>query len=161
MIGNPDDILKFSPEDAKRIHAKTYIASNAALVVIGKADPGTIRNVYRRHFTKLPASLPQTALQSNFHSDSISLSRVLENISSDRFTFAKRVILEAEIPMEKLQLLTDILTECLSSTLPGGFAKPMQYDDFIASRINVSFDVVNEGEITFPRLSGTGRRHYD
>lgn len=150
IIGHPDQILNFSIDEAMQLHALTHQPRNAALVMIGNLPEANVRESYRRHFTfkteiTLRTRPPEQA--KNFGAERMVVA--VQGIPSGRFIFAKRIVLATPSSKQHLSILVEILADILQSTRAGSLVKPMRYDSFIASWIEIGFDIVSETEITF------------
>ncbi len=149
IIGRSEDILNFNPDEALNLHSQTYIPSNAALVIIGNTSAESVRSLYKKYFAKFNNSnVYQAPSFESFSNDRTTLVSAVNKIPVQRFIFAKRIKLPQALPKVRLFLISNILTDILQSTRPGSLTKPMQYDSFTASWIDVSIDVVSDDEIT-------------
>ncbi len=149
IIGKPGQISGFSIAEALQLHASTHQPANAALVIMGDLPAQSVRDSYRRYFSfNAPnASRPIPPSQVLDYRTEHMVAAV-RDIPAGRFIFAKRVVLPQPVSRQRLSILAEILSDILKSTRAGSLAKPMRYDSFIASWMEIGFDLVSETEIT-------------
>jgi zinc protease len=149
IMGHPEQIMGFDIEEAMQLHALTHQPQNAVLVMIGNLPEQRVRESYRRHFAfnRKPAMQPKPPVVA-MKAGTERMVAAVTGIPTGRFIFAKRIHLATAVSKQHLSVLAEILTDILQSTRAGSLAKPMRYDSFIASWMDVGFDIVSETEIT-------------
>ncbi len=145
VIGNPDAISQFDLGDARRLHQLTHTLKNATLLVTGKSStkqlarwlntmnlPSIDRQV---DVEKLPEiDLPAVVDEQDVDS---------ETIPESTFYFEKLIEFDDCASPAQCDAVFWILRSVVDSTLPGGIANALRFDNFITRTF--SFDLYSLG----------------
>ena len=135
VMGTPESISKMTPKAALELHAHTHVPANAVLFVIGNSELKTTARLVDKHLGGVPAGQPlPRPLPPPFQERREVIETSVEGASLEQIIYLKRVKLEAPITRDELGRQLDLLHAILDSTLEGGLAKPLRYDNFIARR---------------------------
>ena len=134
VIGTPHGIRAFDLDDARRLHQATHQLKNATLLISGKSSPEQLAQWLDT--LKLPSTEQKSGASSP---PDIALSAVVSDRDVDSHT-----IPESTLYYEKLVQLDGcgspaqcdavfwISRSVIDSTLPGGIANALRFDNFIA-----------------------------
>ena len=151
-IGTVESIAALNFEQAMALHAETHVMPSAVLVVIGDIDQSELE----AELKKLPETESQPKAQRK-----LSLFNLAENADETKQfpdkNAAPRLILRRIVKLEKpeqfdvLRAKLSLLEDMLDTNLPGGLAKPIRFDQRIASSFAVSVWPIDEAhaEISF------------
>jgi predicted Zn-dependent peptidase len=150
VIGVPSDIEKFSIKNALKIHQETHNQSNAVLVVSGPVSSKEVKaalakvtfdagNVSKSN-AKTPAPLKAMYLTQN------KTQRVDVDAAGlpAQLIWRKIVKLKEPVQMDLLEARVAFLHDILDTNLPGGIAKPLRFDAFIAESYQLSITALDE-----------------
>ena len=149
VIGTPDDIMAFTYDQAKALHAETHRPDNAVLVITGDV---TLRQLNRAMAqADWPAGVPVADLL-------IPTTLDLAPPATQQFEFAdvdaaprliwrKVVSLPEPVQFDLLEARTALLADILRANLPGGVAGPLRFDAAIARSFDVNIWPIDEDNI--------------
>lgn len=150
VFGTPEDIRRQTFDDAKKFHASTHQPQRAFLLATGDISGDELRNALAE--TRFPQLASRAALQPVPLKLAPPDEQVLTLPSSGaapRMMWNKVVRLAEPVPFEELELQCHVLKTVFESTRLGGLAGPLQYDAFIARKIEVEFIVHDETHVEF------------
>ncbi len=147
-IGTPESIAALTPDLAMELHARTHVPANAVLFIMGNADRKTVLPLVEKHFGNIASgNAPEPYQTSPLQEGREIVETRVEGLTSDRLVYTKRIKLEAPIAQDLLRRRLSLLYAIWDSTLEGSLAKPLRFDDFIASEFSVGFDVLAPDEV--------------
>jgi len=147
-IGTPKSIAALTPDLAMELHARTHVPANAVLFIMGNADRKTVLPLVEKHFGNIASgNAPEPYQTSPLREGREIVETRVEGLTSDRLVYTKRIKLEAPIAQDLLRRRLSFLYAIWDSTLEGSLAKPLRFDDFIASEFSVGFDVLAPDEV--------------
>ena len=147
VIGEPEVIVDYSLEDAASFHKQSHALSDATLLVYGGVGEGRLEaalaSLSIEGVSTLPSNLPSIRLvEDGIVQDRIALS--LAELSDNTFLYRKLVSLDVCDTAAGCAILAQLAENALGSSLPGGLAGPLRYDEFVAR--SFSFDITVIGE---------------
>ncbi len=136
VIGTPESIAGYTNDIAAALHEETHQLSNMVLVAHGKMKASALRREIAkleraepRPVTPIP-SIPTAPLRDERDINA-------PKLSAERLFYEKIVALPDGPISPKTSAALWVLDDIIDSTLPGGIATPLRFDNFIAA----SFDV--------------------
>lgn len=147
-IGTPESIAELTPDLALALHARTHVPTNAVLFIMGNADQKTVLPLVEKHFGDIASGNPSELYQTSPLREGREIVEVsVEGLTSDRLVYTKRIKLKAPIAQDLLRRRLSLLYALWDSTLEGSLAKPLRFDDFIASEFSIGFDALAPDEV--------------
>lgn len=143
VIGSKEDHDNFTPQLAYAIHEQFYKPSNASLFISGNINKRKVKKLVAKYFNNLGGEQFQKQnIEVSFNAPS---SRYVEEIIEEKFNEARLIYLkEFSLPKgktyEEISVAFDFLSAILNSTLEGGVAKPLRYDDYIVAGYSLYFE---------------------
>jgi len=148
VLGHPDDIASFSLDEARTFHRQTHRPENAVLIVRGEVSGEDLQRVLRQMLG--PATAASDVRPPHYtmgaHVRDVR-TRVVPGLTRPALLYFKVVKLplaerrRGSGPPDIGQRLA-LLHEVLDSSLPGGLAKPLRFDNFIAASYRLGLRVV-------------------
>ncbi|MGS2744514.1 M16 family metallopeptidase [Halomonas sp. LS-001] len=167
VLGTPDDILGFSYEDARALHAATHRPENAALVVTGgvtEREVGRALKAVDWPEKQSPDAKSQPpAFELAGSADTVL--RYPEKNASARVILRRVMALPEPVAFDLLEAHTSLLGSILNTRLAGGLAGPLRFDAAIARgfdvhiwplderHIELSFSAAPDREVSLANLS--------
>lgn len=148
VLGTPESIAKLTPEMAMALHTRTHIPANAVLFVMGNTDLATVAPLVEKHFGGIAAGDPPPRRQPPpFQERREIVETSVDGSRYQQLIYFKRIRLETPLAEDRLQLQLDLLHAILDSPLDGSIAKPLRFDDFIASSFSLNLSAIEPGEV--------------
>jgi predicted Zn-dependent peptidase len=154
VIGTPDSIATFTAEDAARAHERFYRPANASLVIAGNIARDQAIALVETHFARFPGgAAPSRAWRSDIP-DGIARIRIEHrdrHVRSTAVHLRKIVRLDAPADRARLVRATRLLNRLLASSLPGGLAGPLRFDQALADDHMIDLRVLTDSalEVSF------------
>lgn len=145
VIGEPPIIAQYSLDIAEELHRESHVLSEATLLVYG--------NMTESRFESTLASLPGAAgskpvadgSTSGWVEDGLIIDRdslSLTNLSADTYIYRKLTpFVSCDAPVQCLMLL-QIVENVLNSSLPGGLAGPLKFEQFVARSFSLHIELI-------------------
>jgi zinc protease len=148
VLGSRSDIAALELKDAIGLHARTYVASNATLLIFGDVDPvaaeAAIASAFPLDGVTPPAHKPFAMPPEGTLVTNVSVAGISQPIVLYREVFS----LDAPVPLPRLMVAVGLLKAVLDSGLPGGVAKPLRFDAFVARDFAFAFEVIDASHIS-------------
>lgn len=157
VIGEPEVIADYSLDAAASLHKQSHALSDATLLVYGGVSEArleaalaalSVNNVHT--LSADPRSI--RLVEDGVIQDRIAIS--LSELSDDTFLYRKLVPLDVCETSAGCAVLAQLAENALGSSLPGGLAGPLRYDQFVTR--SFSFDITLIGE-RYVEVSFVGR----
>ncbi len=163
LIGEPSVIARYSPADAKSLHRQSHVLADATLLVYGDvaeegfesalASLSEVAGADRKPtLSTLPASTDASPRVSNrpvedgIIADDAFLS--LPGLAEDIFLYRKLIPLSGcEDTIAHCEMMARIAEAALESSLPGGLAGPLKFDDFVARSFFLDIDWIGDSHL--------------
>lgn len=167
VIGEPDVIAEFGLDTALSLHEKTHSLSEATLLVFGDLSVAQLEAALKSLPIEEVDRRPSDPDSIDLADDGVLKDRVavsIPELSEDTFLFRKLVPLEGCATAASCEVLVQLAEDALGSSLPGGLAGPLRYDQFVARSfafsiaiiagryVEVSFVGVPDANISLERL---------
>ncbi len=149
-IGTPSSIMSLSLKDANAFHEKYYHPANMSLIVVGDLSKQLVRGYVEKYFGKIDAGSRNIQ---KWRREKLTLaSPKIVNLSSQLVEtggYKYRILAPWTGSGDRVQdyYTMAVARELLNSALPGGLAKPLRLDNFIASEFGVYLGMLVEGLI--------------
>jgi len=156
-IGSPDSIQSITIEDATAFHERTHVPSNAVFIAKGSFSESQLNAALAELPTAEPTPmfpLPKLDLKAEFIEKTVSV----EGLAADELHYVKWTRFETDLTDVELLAATSILTDVLESTVEGGIATPLRFDDFVARYFDLTIGPSHDGylELAFDAGPDTG-----
>lgn len=147
VIGEPEVIAEYALEAAASLHMQSHSLSDATLLVYGDVSAAwleaaiaslSVEDVHTLHSN--PPSI--RLVEDGVVQDRIAVS--LSELSDDTFLYRKLVPLDLCDTSAGCSVLAQLAENALGSSLPGGLAGPLRYDQFVTR--SFSFDITVIGD---------------
>lgn len=159
VIGTPSDISQFKLENAKNLHARTHVLSQATLLVYGGVTKerleASITSLNGTPFVFQRFEGKQKVERGTLIDDAtVSVPKIVDSL----FIYAKLVPRRLDIDPVKEAVLANLASNAIDSSLPGGLAGPLRYDQFIAREYSFRLNILSPDyiEILFEALPDNG-----
>ncbi len=148
VMGTPNNIANFSLTDARAFHKMTHTVDQAVLLVYGNTDLARVQSAVTSVFggeNTTPRLPPRdfyfAPMGEGFQSATVP--------KSDRqlVVIRKRIHLPQTQPYQRRVLIATLLQKALLSPYDGSLAKPLRFDDFIAQRIWINIDYLDQNDL--------------
>ena len=142
VIGEPSTIAAYALDTARKLHQKSHVLHKASLLAYGNVNRAQLRAALDTLPTEERAgpeinSVAHGLVEDGVVEDRDSLSMV--KLSEDKLLYGKVVPFDYCDDPVHCALLRQIVEKALKSTLPGGLAGPLRFDQFVAR--SFSFDI--------------------
>jgi Insulinase (Peptidase family M16) len=148
--GVPADIEDYTVENALAIHAQTHRPSNAVLVVYGPVSSIQVKDLLSKITfesdeksaleIKSPAPL-HVMYKTEQSSEPVTVGK---SGLAPELIWRKIIKLNAPVTIDLLEARVALLHDILDTNLPGGIAKPLRFDAFIAESYRLSIVALDE-----------------
>ena len=153
VLGEPEDIKALDLLQARKLHARTHLVSNAAFLVDGNvSEEAALRALRRLGFPNSGESggaidHPGFSLASTERIEA----RLARDALAPHVIWRRVVRLNEETPYEVLASRAGLLGMILSANRPGGLAKALQFDQGIARSFSLWVHAIDEwhAELSF------------
>lgn len=149
VIGTPQDINTFDYEEAKLLHAATHRPENTTIVVVGDVSERRVQRVLRK--LNLPKQLGSeretSAPQFELAKSGQKTFQYKDDSAAPRMIWRRVVTLDDSTQFDLLEAHTALLSDILSTSLPGGLAGPLRYDAAIARGFDIHVWPLDEDNI--------------
>lgn len=161
VIGEPSVIAKYSLKDAIELHHKSHVLSQATLLVYGNVSRSQLQSALASVKSDAKPSTGKAKAGTSWVEDrplkeGASLS--LATLSEDTFLYRKLVPLVACETPSHCAILAKIAENAVDSTLPGGLAGPLRFDQFVARSFGFNIRLIGNKyvEMSFIANPDTG-----
>lgn len=147
VIGEPDVIAEYSLDVAASLHMQSHTLSNASLLVYGDVREDQLEAAVASLSVEDVHTLPDNPHSIRLVEDGVVQERIalsLLELSEDTFLYRKLVPLDVCETPAGCAVLAQLAENALGSSLPGGLAGPLRYDQFVTR--SFSFDIAVIGE---------------
>ena len=147
VIGEPELIVGYSLDDAASLHKQSHALSDATLLVYGGVSEARLRAAVASLSIEGVHTLPSNPRSIRLVEDGVVQDRIsisLSELSDDTFLYRKLVPLDVCETSAGCAVLAQLAENALGSSLPGGLAGPLRYDQFVTR--SFSFDITVIGE---------------
>lgn len=141
VLGRKADIATFSLAQAKQLHAQTHQLSSATLIVKGPISARRLRGTLsdmgpwpKPRADLLPRQLPLWSAQTG----AILENRYLGDEQQGKVLLRRSFLPPEGFSWDEILAGRNVLTHMALSTKPGGLARPLRYDTFIARTFDLS-----------------------
>jgi len=143
VIGTQENIQKFSLEQGKALHAISHDLTTATLLVYGNVDAKFVEDLVVEVSKDLAGSssdMQELSLGSDFQSKPLNDRKTMEvkNLVEDQLIYQKLVKIDACADIVTCDVLFGLANRALDSTLDGGIAGPLRFDEFVARSFSFS-----------------------
>ncbi|MCG7495233.1 hypothetical protein [Thalassobius sp. Cn5-15] len=147
VIGEPEVIADYSLDAAASLHKQSHALSDATLLVYGGVSEArleaalaalSVNNVHT--LSADPRSI--RLVEDGVVQDRIAIS--LSELSDDTFLYRKLVPLDVCETSAGCAVLAQLAENALGSSLPGGLAGPLRYDQFVTRSFSLDITVIGE-----------------
>lgn len=151
VMGTPESIHQIEPADALAFHEARYLAQDAYMLIFGPITKEEVIAQIENHLADLPQLEPveRGFLAPIPKQPEASQSLYLPKLRRDEVLFVGQAARPPELSHRKLWFSLLLLEKVLNSAQPGGLAKPLYYDDFIVTDINVRLFLLPSRDIGF------------
>lgn len=145
IIGEPEDIERFTVEQALALHEETHVPSRGVLIIRGPADPDVLAETLARRvgtgggFEQVP--------KPDFITPALTSQRfatVDDRGDGARFAYRKLIDLETELSALQIEEAANLLRLILGGTRDESLQVPLYYDEFWVAGLTVSIAAVDE-----------------
>ncbi|MBQ2261179.1 MAG: insulinase family protein [Loktanella sp.] len=149
VIGTPAQIMSLDYTAAQALHAQTHRRENARLIVTGPVTDRQVRRALR------DAGWPDTRTDGpviapasfDLAEPAVTQLRYPAPDAAPRLLWRRVVGLPAPVQFDLLEAQTALLTDILTSNLPGGLAGPLQFDAAMARNFDIQIWPIDTGHI--------------
>lgn len=149
LMGAPNEIRALSFDEAKAYHNLTHRPEKATLVVSGNLSTRELNRAIREsgfpeltRASEVIAPPPFTLAAAEVRTFTYWVPD-----AAPRMIWRKVVRLDEPVQFDLLEARTALLTDILSTNLPGGIAGPLRFDAFIAKSFSVAVYPIDEQHI--------------
>jgi predicted Zn-dependent peptidase len=144
VIGAPSEIPAFDLQKAKKLQQATHFEENAILLVVGDVTENEVRAAW----PKLPPSNKHEFAPAKFAlaESQTEIFQFTESVSP-RLVWRRVAQLNQAEDYNLLVLRCRLLEMILTTDLPGGLAKPLRFENFFASRFDLSLRPLDESHV--------------
>jgi len=145
VIGRPDDIARYSYDDAKALHDATHKLSDATLIVYGNVTKERLEGIFQR--LTPPLVMPDTRKRAEIFPADLDPIEDTSSMTSTRVVSDGLMYMTyAPVPkcgsMAACDLLAWLALWVLDSPMEGGLAGPLRFDDFLARDFRVDVNMI-------------------
>ncbi|WP_181409740.1 M16 family metallopeptidase [Martelella alba] len=149
VIGTPEEIRHFTLKDAGAIHERFYRPENAVLVVQGNIRPDEV-------IAALPKDLPAWTGDRkivppvfDFQPAARHARQVLQEKDEKPFLLAETLVeLPQKTPVLETWRQASLFADIMETALPGGLFRPLSFDAFVATDLDVWYAARDERHYT-------------
>lgn len=152
LIGEPDVIAEYTLDAAASLHKQSHALSDATLLVYGNVSKARLEAAIASLLVEdvdVPPVSHAPLVESGVVQNRVDLS--LAGLSADTFLYRKLVPLSSCDTAVRCEILTEVAENALRSSLPGGLAGPLRYDQFVTRSFSFNIAVIGKEyvEISF------------
>lgn len=148
VIGTPEGIVSFSLAEARAFHTRTHRPGNAVVIVYGNVTPEAANAAIRGAFGAAPGEAGMRPRAYTIGEPMRDVKSVdAPDLSQPELFYRKVVELDEPVDTMRLARAALLLRDVLVSRLPGGIAKPLRYDAFIAQEFSIDIEVLDDRHI--------------
>ena len=145
-IGQPADLEQLTRVMAEDHLARTHVPANSILLI---RSPRPRFMFLGAGFLDLDAGIaPERAPFIHPGDERMTQLSLAETVAEDKILHRKLVVLDKPVEFSRLVVASWLLGDLLDTTLEGGFARPLRFDAFIASRFAFDIDVIDDRHMT-------------
>jgi len=145
LIGRPSEITEYSLDDARALHTNSHVLSQATLLVYGNVLRSQLLSLLES-FESSSKTISSTSTSDTFWADEAvrrdSESLLLDHLTASTFLFRKLIELETCDEKNRCEMIVQIAEHALGSSLPGGLAGPLRFDQFVARNFSLDLDII-------------------
>jgi len=145
LIGRPSEITEFSLNDARALHTKSHVLSQATLLVYGNVLQSQLLSLLESFDTSSVTGNPASAHEIYWANDTVlrdSESLVLDGLTSSTFLYRKLIKPDICDDLNRCEMIVQIAEHALGSSLPGGVAGPLRFDQFVARSFSLELNII-------------------
>lgn len=149
VIGTPEEISTFDYEEAKQLHAATHRLENAVLIVVGDVSKRQVQRAVRKLglSEQIGSERDTSSPQFDLAQSGQKTLRFEDANAAPRMIWRRVVTLDEPMQFDLLEAHTALLSDILSTSLPGGLAEPLRYDAAIARGFDIHVWPLDEDNI--------------
>ena len=149
VIGTPEDIMAFTYDQAKALHAETHRPDNAVLVVTGDVTQWDLNRAMAQANWPEGAPVADVLVPPTFDLAATEAERFefADGEAAPRLIWRKVVTLPEPIQFDLLEAQSCLLADILRANLPGGIAGPLRFDAAIARSFDINIWPIDEDNI--------------
>lgn len=152
VIGEPEVIADYSLHAATSLHKQSHSLSDATLLVYGDVSIAQLEAAITTSLVEdvdAPPASQAPLVESGIVKDRVSL--YISGLSEDTFLYRKLVPLSSCNSAVGCEILTEVAENALGSSLPGGLAGSLRFDQFVARSFSIDITVIGReyAEISF------------
>jgi predicted Zn-dependent peptidase len=147
VIGESEVIADYSLDAAASLHKQSHSLSDATLLVYGDASSARLETAVASLSVEDVHTLPANPSSMRLVEDGVVQDRIavsLPRLSEDTFLYRKLVPLYACDTAASCAILAQFAENALGSSLPGGLAGPLRYDQFVTRSFSFNVAVIGE-----------------
>jgi len=154
VIGEPEVIADYSLEDAASLHKQNHTLSDATLLVYGDASAARLEAALASLLVEDVHTLSANPRSIRLVEDGVEQDRAavsLVELSEDTFLYRKLVPMDVCETSAGCAVLAQLAENALGSSLPGGLAGPLRYDQFVTRSFSFNISIIKENyvEVSF------------
>lgn len=145
VIGKPEIIADYSLDAAAALHKQSHSLSDATLLVYGDVSAARLKTAVASLSIEDVHARPANPSSIRLVEDGVVQDRIavsLPRLSEDTFLYRKLVPLYACDTAASCAMLIQVAEYALGSSLPGGLAGPLRYDQFVARSSSFNIAIV-------------------
>lgn len=147
VIGEPEIIVDYSLHAATALHKQSHALSDATLLVYGNVSKARLETALASLLVEDVYTLPAKPRSIRLVEDDIVQDRMAVSfleLNQDTFLYRKLVPLYACETAASCAILAQLAENALGSSLPGGLAGPLRYDQFVTRSFSFNIAVIGE-----------------
>jgi predicted Zn-dependent peptidase len=147
VIGEPEVISDYSLGDAVSLHKQSHALSDATLLVYGGVSAARLEAILASLLVEDVHTLSASPRSIRLVEDGIVQKRTsasLAELSEDTFLYRKLVSIDVCETSAGCAVLAQLAENALGSSLPGGLAGPLRYDQFVTRSFSLDIAVIGE-----------------
>ena len=147
VIGEPDVIADYSWDAAASLHKQSHSLSDATLLVYGDVSATRLESAVASLSVEAVHTIPANSSSIRLVDDGVMQDRIavsLAEMSEDTFLYRKLVPLYACDTAASCAVLAQLAENALGSSLLGGLAGPLRYDQFVTRSFSFNIAVIAE-----------------
>jgi zinc protease len=133
VIGKSSDIVQFDLKQAKAMHQRSHLAADAVLVVVGNVSAAEVYaalpEIEKSDLKPIVAPVFKMAEAATTHIDK------LDAVVASKLIWRRIVPLGETAQYDAIVVKCNLLRDILTANLPGGLAKSLRYDQFVAREL--------------------------
>jgi hypothetical protein len=144
-IGASADIVNFDLQKALAMHAETHKIENAILVFSGNVSQQAIEGYWPDSYPEITGDLSPMVFKTVQPGEEVF--KFPDVALAPKVVWRRLVTLKEPVDFELLVMQCAVLQETLLSNVPGGLAKPLRFDKFIARSFELAVIAHDESHV--------------